>query len=60
MEVEPIQWFQINTYQSNNYRKDLGWLNFDNEPKVQERHQVKDQQSCISVFVAYPRIPSSN
>ena len=27
---------------------------------VQERQQVKNQQSCISVFVAYPKIPSSN
>ena len=27
---------------------------------VQERQQVKDQQSCISVFVAYLTIPSSN
>ena len=38
----------------------LTWLYFDNEPRVQERQQVKDQQSCISVFVAYPTIPSSN
>ena len=36
------------------------WLQFDDEPMVQERQQVKDHQSCISVFVAYPTIPSSN
>ena len=31
----------------------------DNEPRVQARQQVKDQQSCISVFVAYLGIPRS-
>ena len=47
---------QTKFYQSNNNRKDLSWLQFDNEPRVQERHQVKDQQFYISVFVAYPAI----
>ena len=42
------------------YRKGLGWLYFSDEPRVQERQQVKNQQSCILVFVAYPTIPSSN
>ena len=50
----------MNIYQSNTYRKDLSWLYFDDEPRVQERQQVKDQQSYISVSVAYPAIPSSN
>ena len=27
--------FQINIYQSNIYRKDLSWLHFDDEPRVQ-------------------------
>ena len=43
----------MNIYQSNTYRNNLSWLHFDNEPRVQERYQVKDQQSCISIFVAY-------
>ena len=30
----------------------LSWPHFDNEPRVQEKQQVKDQQFCISVFVA--------
>ena len=59
-EVESVQPVQINIYQSNIYRKDLSWLHFDDVPRVQERQEVKDQQSCISVFVAYPTIPSSN
>ena len=42
------------------YRKGLGWLYFSDEPRVQERQQVKNQQSCILVFVAYPTIPISN
>ena len=48
-----------NNYQSNTYRKDLSWPHFDDEPRVQEMQQAKDQQSCISVFVACPTIPSS-
>ena len=59
-EVEPVEPVQTNIYQSNTYRKDLSWLHFDDEPRVQERQQVKDQRSCVSVFVAYPTIISSN
>ena len=47
-------------YQSNTYRKDLSWLYFDGEPRVQERQQVKNQQSYISAFVVYLTIPSSS
>ena len=43
----------MNIYQSNIYRKDLSWLHFHDDPRVQQRQQVKDQQSYISVFVAY-------
>ena len=50
----------MNIYQSDTYRKDFSWLDFDNEPRIQERQQKKDQQSCNPVFVAYPTIPSSN
>ena len=39
-----------NIYQNNTFRKDLSWPHFDNEPRVEEMHQVKDQQSCRSVF----------
>ena len=47
-------------YQSNTYRKDFSWLHFDDEPRVQERQQVKNQQSCICAFVADLTTPSSN
>ena len=57
-EVEPVEPVQMNMYESNTYGKDLSWLH--DEPRVQERQQMKDQQSRISVFVAYPTIPSSN
>ena len=57
--MEPVEPVQMNIYQSNIYRKDLSWLYFDNEPRVQERQQVKDQQSCILDFVANLTIPSS-
>ena len=41
--MEPVEPVQMNTFQSNTYRKDLSWLHFDNEPRVQERQEVKDQ-----------------
>ena len=45
---EPVEPGLKNTYQSNTYRKKLNWPHFDNEsPRVQEKQQVKDQQSCI-------------
>ena len=59
-EVKPVEPVHINIYQSNTYRKGLAWLHFNDEPRVQERQQVKDQQPCISIFVGYPTIPSSN
>ena len=46
-------------YQSNTCRKDVSWLHFDNEPRVQQR-QVKEQHSYICVFVAYLLFPSSS
>ena len=57
------KWNQLSQFwrtSSNTYRKDLSWPHFDNEPRVQEKQQVKDQQSCISVFVACLTNPSSN
>ena len=48
----------MNIYQSNTCKKDLSWLDSDVEAKVQERQQVKNQQSYISVFVAYLTFPS--
>ena len=52
-ELEPVQPVQMNIYQGNNYRKDLSRLHFNNDSRVQERLQGKDQQSWISIFVAY-------
>ena len=46
--------------QSNTYRKDLDWPHFGDEPRVREKQQVKDQQSCIFTFVACLAIPISN
>ena len=44
--MEPVQPLQTNIYQSNTYRKDV-----NDEPRVQERQQMKDQQSKALVFV---------
>ena len=58
--VEPFEPVLKNIYQNNIYGRDLSWPHFDDEPRVQEKQQVKDQHSCIFVFVACLAIPSSN
>ena len=45
---------------SNINRNDLSWPHLDDEPRVQEKHQVNDQQSGIFILVACLTIPSSN
>ena len=42
--------FRWTSTKSNTYTKNLSWLHLHNEPRVQERLQVKDQQSCISTL----------
>ena len=37
----------MNIYQSNTYRNNLSWLHFDDEPRVQERQQVKELSKTI-------------
>ena len=44
-EFEPDLPVEMNTTQSNTYRKDLDWLHFNNNPMVQEKQQVQHQQS---------------
>ena len=58
--MELVEAVQMNIDQSNTYRKDLNWLHLEDELRVQERQQVKRQQSYIFIFVAYRTIPSSN
>ena len=60
MEVEPVEPVLKNIYQINIYRKELSWPHFGDEPRVQEKQQVKDQQSSIFIFVAYLTILGSN
>ena len=55
-EVEPVEPVLKNIYQSNIYRNDLSWPHFNNEKRVQEKQQVKEQ-SCI--FVHLPRHDNS-
>ena len=50
-EAEPIEPAQMNIYQSNTYGKDLSWPQFEDEPRVQERQQVKDQQCSAYLFL---------
>ena len=60
-EVEPVELVLKNIYQKNAYTKYLSWPHFEDEPRVQEKQQVKDQQCrTIFVFVAYLTIPRRN
>ena len=43
--MEPVKPVLKNIYRTI-YRKDLSWSHFDNELRLQQKHQVKDQQSC--------------
>ena len=40
--MEPVESVFKNIYQSDTYKKDLGWTDFDNEPRDQDK-QVKEQ-----------------
>ena len=51
-EAEPVQQVQMNNNQTNTYIKGLSWLYFGNEPRVQDRQQVSDQQLYVPFFVA--------
>ena len=42
------------------WKKNVSWLHVDNEPVVQKRQQVKDQQFYLPVSVAYLAFPSSS
>ena len=50
-EVEQVQPVQMNNQLSNNYKIDLTWLQFDDEPGVQKRQQKKEQQSYQFLYL---------
>ena len=35
--MEPVEPVQMHIYQGNNYRKDLSWLHFDDQLRIQEK-----------------------
>ena len=48
-KVKPVRPVLLkNIYQSNTYSKEAGWLHLQDEPRLQQRQQVKDQQSYIT------------
>ena len=51
--MELVERGKMNIYQSNTYRNNLSWLHLDNEPRVQEKEEWKDQQLCIFNFAPY-------
>ena len=57
------RWNQLSQFRRTSTRVipiEKTWSHFDDEPRVQEKQLVKDQQSCILVFVACLAIPSRN
>ena len=58
--MELVQPVQLNIYHGNICRKDLGWIHFDNEPRVQEKHLVWDQWSYATISKQYPIYSSIN
>ena len=58
--MEPVEAVLKNIYLSNNYKKDLSRPHFNDETRIQEKQQVKDQQYCKFIFVACLTVPSSN
>ena len=57
-KMEPVEPVMKNIYQSNTYRKQLNRSHFDAELSIQEMQQVKDEQSCLFIFVAFLTIAS--
>ena len=57
-EVEPVQLLQMNILTT--YRKDLSWINFYVDSRVQKGQQVLNQQSYMLVSVAYLAYPSGS
>ena len=49
--VEPVQ---MNIYESNSYRKDLSWLHFSNEPRVQEKVKVASEVPAVLHYLTTP------
>ena len=47
--VQPVQ---MTIYQGKNHRKYLSCVHFNNQQRVQEGHQLKDQKSYMPYFVA--------
>ena len=43
-KVEPVETVLKNTYQNNIYTNDLSWPRFEDDSRVQEKQQVKNQQ----------------
>ena len=44
---------RVNIYQIYTCMKDLSWLHFGDEPRVQKKKYMKDEQSYISGSIAY-------
>ena len=58
--MEAVQPVYMNMYQIDIFRKDISWVHLHDEPRVQEKEQVKIQQFYITVSVAHPTNPSDN
>ena len=59
-EVEPLEPVQLNIDQSSTYQEMLAGYISTMWPRLHEKQEVKDQQSYISVLVAFLTFPSSS
>ena len=48
-EAELIESVQTNIDQSYTYRKDLSWLNFDDEPRAQESQPASEVPTVLNI-----------
>ena len=49
-EEEPVKPVQINIYQSNTYGKDLTWLPFNYEPRLQKK-AASEGPTILNIFL---------
>ena len=59
-EEGPVQPVQMNIYQNNNYRKDLSWLHFNDEPTGSWEAASEGSTVQHISFCSLSKIPSSS
>ena len=59
--MEPVEPVLKNIYQTNTYRKDLSWPQFDDEPRLHSREAESEGPTVLDLrFCSLSNIPTSN